>query len=256
MTHAMPCRILVVLMAALACAAPPSRADDGALRVLFIGNSLTYQNDLPAMVEAIAAMDAGAPRISCQMVAYPDASLADHWARGDALRLLRGERWTHIVLQQGPSSLEASRAELREWSARFAAEASARGARVVLYGVWPAKPRLRVQHAVSAAYREAARDVDGLFAPAGDAWRAAWALDPSLVLFDRDDFHPSPQGTYVAALTVFARLTGRSPAGLPAPSEGRHRALQAVRLTAAQLRAAQEGAAFAVRIVDTSGDAR
>ena len=30
-----------------------------------------------------------------------------------------------------------------------------------------------------------------------------------------DNFHPSRAGTYLAAITIYAALTGRSPVGLP-----------------------------------------
>jgi hypothetical protein len=58
--------------------------------------------------------------------------------------------------------------------------------------------------------------VDGLFLPAGDVWRAAWERDATVPLYDQDDFHPSVLGTYAAALVIYARLTGRTPVGLPA----------------------------------------
>jgi len=69
-------------------------------RILFIGNSLTYWNDLPAMVQSLAA--AAKRRITCQQVAFPDVSLEDHWQRGDAVRAIRRGGWSHVVLQQGP----------------------------------------------------------------------------------------------------------------------------------------------------------
>lgn len=42
--------------------------------------------------------------------------------------------------------------------------------------------------------------------------------DPSLALYDTDGFHPTQAGSYAAALTIFAGLSGRSPLGLPVPT--------------------------------------
>ena len=55
-----------------------------------------------------------------------------------------------------------------------------------------------------------------MFIPAGEAWRAAWRVDPGLPLYDGDQFHPSPLGSYAAALSIFAELYRQSPVGLPA----------------------------------------
>ena len=103
---------------------------------------------------------------------------------------------------------------LRSFTKRFADEARARGARVMLFGVWPSRDRLAFQEDVTESYRLAAKDVDGEMVPVGEAWRLAWQRDPQLPLYGPDQFHPSPLGSYVAAVMFFERLTGR-----PAPED-------------------------------------
>ncbi|MCL4866076.1 MAG: hypothetical protein KJZ47_09305, partial [Gemmatimonadales bacterium] len=52
--------------------------------------------------------------------------------------------------------------------------------------------------------------------PAGEAWQAAWRIDATLPLYDVDGFHPSAQGTYLAALVMLQRFYPTlSPVGLP-----------------------------------------
>ena len=46
----------------------------------------------------------------------------------------------------------------------------------------------------------AASDVDGIYFPVTDALVFARAKDPSLGLYSSDGFHPSEQGSYLAAL--------------------------------------------------------
>ena len=184
----------LVLCLSLASAVGSSVAEPAPLRVLFIGNSLTAANDLPEMVAALAASTSPALAFSQQSLTVPGFSLEDHWHRGEARRLLKSERWTHVVLQQGPSSLMESQVLLREYAARFAGEARANGTAVVLYGVWPERARLRALDAVTASYARAAEDAKGALVAAGEGWRAAWARNPSLALYGPDDFHPSPLG--------------------------------------------------------------
>ena len=126
-------------------------------RVLFVGNSLTYVNDLPAMIEAVAAQAGLAGRITTRAVALPDMGLEEHWNHGDALRAIQQGGWTHVVLQQGPSSLPESQAILREFTKKFAFEIRRAGARVVLYSVWPPRARAAFFDAVTAGYAKARR---------------------------------------------------------------------------------------------------
>jgi len=190
-----------------------TKAPPPAVRILFIGNSLTAVNGLPAMVEALAS--SAGHRVACETVAFPGVSLEDHWARGDALRAIQRGGWSFVVLQQGPSALPRSRVLLREYVRRFDRAIGEAGARTAVYMVWPASARRGDFDAVSESYRLAAADVRGLLLPAGDAWRAAWTGDPRLGLYGPDGFHPSALGTYLTAIVIVDRLVGPLPNGVP-----------------------------------------
>jgi len=215
------------------------------VRVLFIGNSLTAANDLPAMIEAIAASAGLDGRVATHAVTRNDFGLPEHWDQGDARRAIRRGGWTHVVLQQGPSSLPESRVVLRDYAKRFAAEARAAGATVVFYGVWPPRSRLSFLDAVTGSYAAAAADVRGALVPVGDGWRRAWARIPSLALYGPDDFHPSRIGTFLGALMFFEYLTGRPLSDVPNPSASKQRALQHILLTDAEFDALKAAAAEA-----------
>ena len=216
------------------------------LSILFVGNSLTAANDLPGVVEALGKVVNPPVHLTCRTVARSGFSLEDHWKDGDALRALRERQWTDVVLQQGPSSLPASRQLLREYVGRFAVEAGKQGTAVTLYSVWPPRDRRHVFDDVTASYSAAASDVNARNAPVGEAWRAAWGRDPSLALYAEDQFHPSVAGTYLAALTLFARLSGRIVSPLPAAARFAHPALRSLRVTDEQLAVLHAAAADAV----------
>ena len=185
------------------------------LHVLFIGNSLTYVNDLPRILEALS--DSGRqPLLETRMVAKPDYSLEDHWNDGDAAAAIRKGGWDLVVLQQGPSSVEANRQLLIDYTKRFAAVMQLVGARPALYMVWPTIDRGEDFERSSESYRLAADAVSGVLFPVGDAWRAAWRRAPSMRLYASDGLHPSVEGSYLAALVMYEMLYGRSPIGLPA----------------------------------------
>ena len=186
----------------------------GNARVLFIGNSLTYFNDLGTMM-ALVAQSVRDTAMRTATVAFPDYALEDHLADGAAAKALRDSRWEYVVMQQGPSSLPANQQLLIDGAKRFEPLVRAAGAEPVLYMVWPQRGRMDDFPAVRVSYRNAAASVRGIFAPVGDAWVAGWEADPSLPLYNADGLHPSPAGTYLAAIVILHQIRGIEPTTLP-----------------------------------------
>ena len=154
-------------------------------------------------------------RIETRTIAPGGYSLEDHWNDGQARRAIIEGSWSFVVLQQGPSALPESQVLLRQYTRRFNELIVRAGARTALYMVWPSRERFGDFDGVRDSYAKAAKDVSGLLLPAGDAWRAAWRRDRNLALYGADNFHPSPLGSYLAALVIVHGLTGRIPATPP-----------------------------------------
>ena len=187
--------------------------DGQPIRVLFVGNSLTQANDLPMMVTALAA--AVGVQVQATDVSQGGFSLEDHWNDTRAPRAIDQGGWHFVVLQQGPSALASSREDLRSWAGQFNTRIRAVGGRPALYMIWPEAARISEFDNVRESYLLAAQDINGLFLPAGDAWRAAWKREPGLKLYGPDDFHPSVLGTYTAALVITSKITARSAIAMP-----------------------------------------
>ena len=208
-------RTILILLAALVCL--PSGASSTpavakpALRVLFIGNSLTSWHNLPAYVASLAKQS-GDSTFRYRMIAPPAVGLEDHWRIPRTRRALAEQRWDVVVMQQGPSAEPESRVHLCTWTKRFADLARSRGARPRLLMVWAAG-RFGLQEVID-SYAAAAAAADAPALPAGVAWAAAWKRKPSLALHARDGLHPSKLGTYLAALVVYAGLRDVPPSRL------------------------------------------
>jgi len=172
--------------------------------VLFVGNSLTASNDLPAVVAALARSDGR--RLEYRTIAPGGYAIEDHWNQGDARAAIRAGGWDVVVLQQGPSALPSSQVELVDYAMRFDPVARIRGTRTGLYMVWPPTERATAFDSVATSYRVAAQAVGGVLFRAGDAWQAAWRADPGLALYSSDGFHPTVAGTYLAALVFYATI--------------------------------------------------
>jgi len=150
-----------------------------AYRVLFIGNSLTASNDLPNTVAQLAApVD---DTIVVESVTRPNFAVIDHVSgMSNAVDVIRRERWDYVVLQQGPTSQQLYRGALILATRLLQPDIQAAGPRTAQLMVWPAAQNMAVFDGVLRSGLEAASAVDGLCLPAGEAWRAAWAVDPTL----------------------------------------------------------------------------
>ena len=89
----------------------------------------------------------------------------------------------------------------------------AHGARPVFFMSWAYADKPEMTAQLAEAYTIAGNDNNALVIPAGLAFARALAKQPELNLYVADKRHPSLAGTYLAACTVFAALTGRSPVG-------------------------------------------
>ena len=141
--------------------------------MLFVGNSLTERHDLPGRVRTLAA-EAGL-RVHVSAVTRAGASLADHWDTGQVQRVIASRRWSFVVLQQGPSTLPASRAELVRSARRYAQAIRAVGGQPALLMVWPLPGQ--TTQAVAASYRAAAEATGATLIPAGEEWARARGRD-------------------------------------------------------------------------------
>ncbi len=181
--------------------------------ILFVGNSLTSSNNLPGRVERMSR-EAGTP-VSTSGLTANDTSLGDHWANGTAPAAIRSRSWNAVVMQQGPSTLPESRADLIASATQYAQAIRAGGGRPALLMVWPLPGQ--TQAAVAASYRAAAEATNAVLIPAGDVWERVRAADPSVDLTIGDGYHPSALGSEIAAMaTICALFPGSRP---PAPTD-------------------------------------
>src|SRR5688500_2087952 len=120
--------VLAAAMLLVSASDARTSAEAAPLRVLFIGNSLTRSNNLPARVAELA--EASGRKLQYRTVASPGLSLEDHWSFGAARSALASGVWDVVVLQDGPSVAPWGDAKhLSIWASRFADLARKAGTR-------------------------------------------------------------------------------------------------------------------------------
>jgi hypothetical protein len=189
-------------------------------RVLFVGNSFTFGNDLPCLVAELGLSLDSPLRLRVGMVARDGMTLERHWRDGEAARRLRREEWDVVVLQEQGSRPVTDPGLMETYVRRFAAVARQTGADVVLFQTWARVDQSETEATRAASYRRIADAAGARVAPVGAAWSLARAEHPHLPLHASDGLHASPVGSYLAASVLLGVLAGRSPVGATAATSG------------------------------------
>src|SRR5215471_15921651 len=198
-------------------------------RVLFLGNSYTYFNDLPAIFSELAKAGHQCA-VETRMVAPGGKRLRDHWESAASHDALNSQAWDFVVLQdqstlgtniyfEGTTRVGGDEI-FRPYAELWANEIRKHHAIPVFYLTWARRATPDDQAALNYAYMHAAKVTHSVVAPVGLAWAGIRKTDPTIDLYYRDGSHPSPAGSYLAACAIYAAIFQKSPATLPARISG------------------------------------
>jgi hypothetical protein len=184
--------------------------------VLFLGNSYTYVNDLPAMVVELAS--SAGKQMQVSSIANGSETLAQHAASASDLSAIASGHWSDVVMQeqsQIPSTQSGRETEMFPAVRTLDRAITAAGARPILYltfahqGGWPENglPDYRsMQDAIDTGYEQIATETGSAVAPVGLAWDAVVSGSPGISMWQSDGSHPTVAGTYLAACVFFDSL--------------------------------------------------
>ena len=183
---------------------------DKKTRILFVGNSFTGRNNLPALLAQLVAAG-GKGLLDYELVSAGGASLRMHLNKGEAAEHLKHASWDYVVLQE-QSTLPVKNAERMGENIRdFDVLIKEAGARTELYMTWARQDAPAAQQVISSIYAQIGRELKAAVVPAGLAWQQCLQERREIVLHDKDKSHPTLAGTYLAACSFYATLfAGRS----------------------------------------------
>lgn len=215
---------LIVALAALASA-------DDLLRVLFIGNSYTYVNDLPGLFQGIS--ESGGRSVRTDASALGGYSLEDHATTEATLDKIAQDSWSFVVLQEQSviPTINYWRYSSMYPAARLLDSLiQLQGAQTAFYMTWGRKyggqqnyrdslsPDFRdyfeMQESLRVAYEEIAGELSSTVVPVGMAFVLARRTDSLVDLWQADNSHPTLEGTYLGACVFYAVLHQANPVGL------------------------------------------
>lgn len=199
-------------------AAEPAQADCSQ-RVLFIGNSFTYYNRMPQMLQAMAA--SRRQQVLVGSLLKGGATLSGYVADRQTLQqVIAAQKWTHVILQD-QSLLPAVSPQNTLQASKQICAMLPQDAQKVFFLTWAyrdAKSGLQpgMQQALSETYVQAAKQNNAAIAPVGPAFAACMQQQRKPDLYVEDGRHPSVAGSYLSACVLYAKIFKQTPVGLPA----------------------------------------
>jgi hypothetical protein len=217
-----------------------SLAQNQSKKVLFIGNSYTYVNNLPQLIKDVS-LSVGDTLVfdSSTPGGY---TFQSHTTNSTTLSKIASGGWDYVVLQeqsQLPSfPISQVEVEVFPFAQRLDSliHSSNPCAKTAFYMTWGRKngdasncPFLPIlctytgmDSLLNLRYRMMAESNMAELAPVGAVWRYLQENRPSLNLYQSDESHPSLAGSYAAACTFYSLFFRKDPtlisvdAGLPA----------------------------------------
>jgi hypothetical protein len=187
------------------------------LRVLMIGDSLTYYNDLPGLVQQLSS---GEPNpIYVEQVTTPNTSLKFHWNVGPARSRIQEGHWDEVILQDYSRAPATDPDECLKYFQLFNDAVVKSGAKTIIFQNWTWRDKSDEYDALYATYAQIRDDAHATLAPIGEAWRMCKSARPDIELFV-DDRHPNDAGTYLAACVLYDVLYHKKSSALPMELKG------------------------------------
>ncbi|MES2859655.1 MAG: hypothetical protein V4704_10815 [Pseudomonadota bacterium] len=215
----LPRVLLLAICAAVSASTSPAWAQAPAgreYRVLLVGNSLTYTNNLPALLRAVGASHGD--RIVTETYAGPAATLSQHWKAGHVGNALRNRKFDVVVLQEmgGLVACLASASQQRKAPCAASVQAhvglvqaaTAAEAKTLLLSTWARDERSQAR--IDRGMRHLAKDTGATVFDAAGAVESLRQAHPDARPYP-DGTHPSTMASLMMAVALYRQVTGTTP---------------------------------------------
>lgn len=173
------------------------------INILFIGNSHTYFNDLPAIVLNMMKEDGYDGRVT--MIAHGGWYLKQHVKEPDVPFNIRYGQYDYVVLQEHSHPFDCID-DYREAAATLVQWIREAGSTPVIYGTWSRKAEESEQERMNRVNRELVSNQRAVYAGVGETWWDKMRACPDVEMYASDGAHASRNGSEYAAEVIWAAI--------------------------------------------------
>ncbi len=182
------------------------------MKVLFIGNSHTYYNDMPQIFKNICA--GFGKDVEVGMLAHPGVTYGWHYKQHMDLRFaLMYGGYDYVVMQQAAHSPCPAKEETIEDGGKIIELARSLGVEPIQTMPWAEKRDPDHQKGMYDIYNTLSEKYGVKLTVAGNVFEDVFYNHPEIDMYWRDGEHASPYGSYTIALAAYATIFGESVKG-------------------------------------------
>ncbi len=199
-------------------------------KILFIGNSHTFVNDLPQVFYQLATR--AGKNVFVDDITMGGATLQMHLQNPSTAQKINEKHWDYVILQeqsQIPSFVNERDTMMYPYAILLDSMIHANWlcTNTLFFMTWAHKNGdlgilqnggddtfEDMQQRLRSGYLTIADSLNAMVAPCGWVWRDVIMNNSSIELFSSDGYHPAESGTYLAACTFFATIFRESPIGI------------------------------------------
>lgn len=198
-------------------------------KVLFIGNSYVYTNDLPSTLKTLS--EECGNLMEYEQSTPGGCTFHDHLSNSTSMSLISNGGWDYVILQEQSQLPSFPDSQVENECLPYAASlcnnirSSAPDANIVFFMTWGRKdgdanncqyfePLCTYEGMDSLLYLRymmMGEQNQAIVSPVGKVWHTLRDNHPEIDLYISDGSHPSAAGTYAAAVTFYTILFQHSP---------------------------------------------
>ena len=195
--------------------------------VLFIGNSYTYVNNMPVILDSISS--SLGDHVDYDSQTPGGYTFQSHAGNALTYSKINSNAWDYVVLQAQSQEPSFPDAQVNSGTIPYAQQiadsvyANNFCSEVLMFMTWgrengdpqwaPISTFEGMNDRLRDAYLRMADTVQGSVSPVGSAWIYVRENFPTINLYTGDGSHPSLEGSYLAACTFYASVFRKSPIG-------------------------------------------
>ncbi|MEZ5173239.1 MAG: PKD domain-containing protein [Bacteroidia bacterium] len=201
-------------------------------KVLWIGNSYIYTNNLPLVFQNLAL--SGGDTVVFDQNTPGGTTLSAHCSNSTTLQKIAQPGWDYVIIQAQSQEPSFPPAQVYSQTLPYAqildslVHDANPCAKTVFFMTWGRKlgdtqncanyPPLctfeGMTNRLRWGYKQMADTTQSIIAPVGMAWKAVRETNPDLELFSSDNSHPALAGTYLSACVFYNTLFRKTSTGL------------------------------------------
>ncbi len=208
--------LISILLATVSVKSVSAQESQDTLKVLFVGNSYIYVENMPHIVSLIS--EGSNVKLITRKSVVGGARLSEHWNNKRGLKTMdriKNGDYDVVVLQDFSMSAIDTPDSLMKYTGLFCDYIRENGGEPYLYVTWAREKVPQFQDQINKVYLDAAEKYDAVPVMVGDAWALAKAYRPTINLFSSDGSHQGDLGAYLTATVFVQTISGSLPEKMP-----------------------------------------